>query len=222
MIVGSSSDLLQPLLQGCQDNGIELLKLTRSDWCLSQTNADAKLIRSIVEFGPNHIVYAAGQNTLTDIHREPADVIDAIKEHMAVNCISFVSIVLELMKEIPQAIKSVHALSSLYGLYGRRSRIPYSISKHALEGAIRCLAVEFPGTQFIGYRPGFFDTKLTSQNIPASQRPALEARVPLHRFGRPQELSSLILANLLNPIPYFTGICLTIDGGMTAGGIFDQ
>jgi len=222
VIVGSSSDLLQPLLQGCQDNGIELLRLNRSEWDLSTTTPNPGLIRSIVEFKPNHIVYAAGQNILTDIHGEPPDVIAAINQHMAVNCLSFVSIVLELMQKLSQTIKSVHALSSLYGLYGRRARIPYSISKHALEGAIKCLAVEFPGTQFIGYRPGFFDTKLTRQNIPASQRPALEARVPLHRFGHPEELSSLILANLLNPVPYFTGICLTVDGGMTAGGLFDQ
>jgi NAD(P)-dependent dehydrogenase (short-subunit alcohol dehydrogenase family) len=222
VIVGSSSDLLQPLLQGCKDNGIELLRLNRSEWDLSQTTPNRGLIRSIVEFSPDHIVYAAGQNTLTDIHGAPPDVVSAIKQHMAVNCLSFVSIVLELMKELSQTIRSVHALSSLYGLYGRRARIPYSISKHALEGAIKCLAVEFPGTQFIGYRPGFFDTKLTSQNIPASQRPSLEARVPLHRFGHPEELSSLILANLLNPVPYFTGICLTVDGGMTAGGLFDQ
>ncbi len=222
LIIGSGSDMLQPLIKQCPSHQLELLGLGRSDWDLKDLQPKPELLDSICAFKPTHLIFAAGQNILTDIHAYPDDVMAAIQNHMTVNCFSFVSIVLALMNRLATPLRTVHALSSLYGIYGRRGRIPYSLSKHALEGAIKCLAIEFPQTQFIGYRPGFFDTKLTGQNIPDSARHLLESRVPLHRFGQMEELSSIILANILNPVPYFTGICLTVDGAMTAGGIFDQ
>ena len=222
VIIGSGSDLLQPLIQQCQTHQLELLGLGRSDWDLKNLQPKPDLIKSICAFKPRHLIFAAGQNLLTDINDEPDDVIAEMQDHMNVNCFSFVSLVLILMKRLATPLQTVHALSSLYGIYGRRGRIPYSVSKHALEGAIKCLAIEFPKTQIIGYRPGFFDTKLTRQNISNSARQTLEGRVPLHRFGQTEELSSIILTNILKPVPYFTGICLTIDGALSAGGFFDQ
>jgi NAD(P)-dependent dehydrogenase (short-subunit alcohol dehydrogenase family) len=222
LIIGSGSDLLQPLIQQCPTHQLELLGLGRADWDLKDLQPKPELLDSICAFKPSHLIFTAGQNVLTDIHDDPDEIMEEIQNHMVVNCFSFVSLVLLLMNRLPTPLNSVHVLSSLYGIYGRRGRIPYSLSKHALEGAIKCLAIEFPQTQVIGYRPGFFDTKLSRQNIPDSAWPILEARVPLHRFGQPEELSSIILANIQNPVPYLTGICLTIDGAMTAGGIFDQ
>jgi len=222
LIIGSSSGLLQPFIQSCSSYQLKVLGINRSDWDLKDIAPSEELLGKICNFEPHHLVFAAGQNVLTDIHSDPSAVIYEMQEHMTVNCYAFVSIVLTLMKRLSKPLASIHALSSLYGKYGRRSRIPYCLSKHALEGAVKCLAIEFPQTQVLGYRPGFFETRLTRQNIPESTRSILEARIPLRRFGQPWEVSSLILANILSPSPYFTGHCLTVDGAMTAGGFFDQ
>jgi len=222
LIIGSSSDLLQPFIQSCPSYQLKVLCINRSDWELKDIEPNEEVLGKICSFRPHHLVFAAGQNELTDIHSDPPAVLAAMQAHMTVNCFSFVSIVLTLMKRLSHPLLSIHALSSLYGEYGRRSRIPYCLSKHALEGAVKCLAIEFPQTQVLGYRPGFFETRLTRQNIPESTRSLLEARIPLRRYGQPGEVSSLILANILSPVSYFTGQCLTVDGAMTAGGFFDQ
>lgn len=222
VIIGSASDLVQPLIQGCPAHGLEVLGLNRSDWDLSNDHPGSNVVERLARFRPGHLIFAAGRNILTDVHSDPSTVVAEIQSHITINCLAFIRISLILMKQLEQPLISIHAISSLYGIYGRRARMPYSVSKHALEGAIKCLAIEFPKTQVLGYRPGFFETRLTRHNISAEGRKALEARVALHRFGQPEELSSVILANILHPNPYYTGHCITVDGGMTAGGIFEQ
>jgi NAD(P)-dependent dehydrogenase (short-subunit alcohol dehydrogenase family) len=222
VIIGSGSDLVQPLIQSGPMHGLEVLGVNRSDWDMSKRQPAPEVVERIARFRPGHLIFAAGHNTLTNIHSDPASVLTEIESHVAINCLSFIHIALLLMKELEQPLLSIHAISSLYGVYGRRSRMPYSVSKHALEGAIKCLAVEFPQTQVLGYRPGFFETRLTRQNVSSAAREALEARIPKHRFGEPEEFSAAILSNILHPNPYYTGTFITVDGGMTAGGIFDQ
>lgn len=222
VIIGSDSDLVQPLIQASPAHELEVLGLNRSDWDLSNGHPGSEVVERVTRFGPGHLIFAAGRNVLTDVHSDPSTVVAEIETHITINCLAFIRIALILMKELEQPLISIHAISSLYGVYGRRARIPYSVSKHGLEGAIKCLAVEFPQTQVLGYRPGFFETRLTRQNVSEKAREALEARVPLHRFGQPEELSSTILTNILHPVPYYTGHCITVDGGMTAGGIFEQ
>ena len=99
--------------------------------------------------------------------------------------------------------------------------MPYSISKHALEGAVKCLALEFPETQVIGYRPGFFKTRMTDKNINYEQQQQICKRVPSNRLGSPEEIAQIILNNILIPTKYFTGQVINIDGGLTSGGLFE-
>ena len=109
----------------------------------------------------------------------------------------------------------------MYGIYGRKTRLPYSVSKHALEASIKCLALEYPETQFIGYRPGFFKTKLTSANLTEEMQDELAKRIAKNRLGTPLEMSKILLDNIKNTNPYMTGTFITVDGGMISGGIFE-
>jgi NAD(P)-dependent dehydrogenase (short-subunit alcohol dehydrogenase family) len=221
VVVGASSDLIQPFLHLCVDNQIETCRLTTSDWDLRSPIPSHQILDRLISFRPNHLVFAAGINSLVRTDTDPAITIDMIQQHLAVNCLSFVSLVLHLINLPEISLNSIHVISSLYGVYGRRFRLPYSISKHALEGAIKCLAIELPRTQVIGYRPGFFDTKLTRGNLSRETLAQLQQRIPAHRLGSPDEISSLIFHHILNPIPYLTGVCFSIDGGLSSGGIFD-
>ena len=161
-------------------------------------------------------------NEVLDIKRiETKKIIDKLDQHLNVNCISFLSLVDLLQKKLLNKLKGVHAISSLYGNYGRRTRLPYSVSKHALEGAIKCLALEYPDTQFLGYRPGFFKTKLTEANLSKEKQNELLRRIPSKRLGSPEELSNLLLNNIKGKYPYLSGTFITIDGGLTTGGFFE-
>ena len=220
-IIGAGSDLLEPLVSNKQEN-INIQKITRSQWDLLETTPTEDLLSQIIYFEPNQLLFAAGVNqkiNFEDIKNE--DLISLIKNHLSINCISLISIVNLLQKNLPNKLEAVHAISSLYGIYGRKTRLPYSVSKHALEASIKCLALEYPETQFIGYRPGFFKTKLTSANLTGEMQDELAKRIAKNRLGTPIEMSKILLDNIKNTNPYMTGTFITVDGGMISGGIFE-
>ena len=148
-IIGAGSDLLEPLISNKQED-INIQKITRSQWDLLETTPTEALLSEIISFEPNQLLFAAGVNqkiNFEDIKNK--DLISLIKNHLSINCISLISIVHLLQKNLPNKLEAVHAISSLYGIYGRKTRLPYSVSKHALEASIKCLALEYPETQFI-------------------------------------------------------------------------
>ncbi len=221
-IIGAGSDLIEPLISNKYE-GINIQKITRSQWDLSEKIPSQKLISEIISFAPNQLLFAAGVNKkidLNDIKNE--DLINLVDNHLSINCVSLISIVHLLQNNLPNKLDAVHAISSLYGLYGRKNRLPYSVSKHALEASIKCLSLEYPETQFMGYRPGFFKTKLTSANLTKEMQDELSKRIGKKRFGTPLEMSKVLLNNIRNTNPYQTGTFITIDGGMISGGIFDS
>ncbi len=220
-IIGANSQIIEPLIIQARKINIEIQKITRKDWDLSEPKVPHKILNSIQEFKPEHLIFSAGINKPFDINDRSKCLVEIIKEHMAVNCFSFISIVNELQSILHKKIITIHALSSLYGIYGRRTRLPYSVSKHAMEGAIKCLALEYPETSIIGYRPGFFKTRLTDANLSQQMQSKLINRIPKNRLGFSEEFSKIILDNIISPPTYQTGTSITIDGGITAGGFFE-
>jgi NAD(P)-dependent dehydrogenase (short-subunit alcohol dehydrogenase family) len=222
LIIGSKSDLIQPLLEKVKDNNILIFQVNREEWDLASDLPSSEIITKIINFQPTQILYAAGVNKPLIIKNENTqNVLASLNNHISVNCISFLSIVDILQKNLKNPLIGVHVISSLYGIYGRHTRLPYVVSKHALEGVVKCLSLEYPETQIIGYRPGFFKTKLSDQNLSIDMQEKLSKRIAKKRFGLPSELSDSILLNICNPNKYLTGTFITIDGGMISGGIFE-
>ena len=221
IIVGANSDLISPFSNQAAEYGFNLLKLTREQWDLRDSAIPEKVLMQIIDFNPNHIIFAAGLNevlNLRDTSKE--NILYSINHHLKVNCISLLSLILSLSDNLKYSLTSIHAISSLYGIYGRQTRLPYSLSKHALEGLIKCLALELPETLVLGYRPGFFATKLTDKNLSREAQRKISDRIPMGRFGNSYELSAVILNNIITLPYYSSGSSITMDGGLTAGGIF--
>tara|TARA_B100001027_G_scaffold210602_1_gene177927 strand:+ start:1072 stop:1761 length:690 start_codon:yes stop_codon:yes gene_type:complete len=222
IIIGSKSDLIQPLLEKAKNNNIYIFKVDREEWDLENNLPSSEITEKIINFQPTQILYAAGVNKPLIVKNEDThNVLESLNNHISVNCTSFVSIVDILQKNLKNQLIGVHVISSLYGIYGRHTRLPYVVSKHALEGVVKCLSLEYPMTQIIGYRPGFFKTKLSDRNLSLDIQEKLSKRIAQKRFGLPSELSDSILLNICNPNKYFTGTFITIDGGMISGGIFE-
>ncbi len=222
VIIGSKSDLIQPLLEKAKKNNIYIFKVNREEWDLESNLPSSEIIEKIITFEPNQILYASGVNKPLIVKNENTqDILASLNNHLSVNCISFLSIVDILQKNLKDPLIGVHVISSLYGIYGRHTRLPYVVSKHALEGVVKCLSLEYPETQIIGYRPGFFKTKLSDRNLSIDIQEKLSKRIAKKRFGLPYELSDTILLNICNPNKYFTGTFITVDGGMISGGIFE-
>ncbi|MBP6507663.1 MAG: SDR family oxidoreductase [Opitutaceae bacterium] len=126
---------------------------------------------------------------------------------------------------LPQLIESgrgsVVFISSMAALFGLPRVTAYSISKSALTGAMRSLAVELGGQNIRvnAVAPGWIETEMTRKafaNDPARKQKILD-RTPLGLMGEPADIGWAV-AYLCSPAAKFvTGTILTVDGGASIG-----
>lgn len=112
-------------------------------------------------------------------------------------------------------------ISSMAAIFGLPRVTAYSISKSALTGAMRSLAVEL-GEENIRVNcvaPGWIETEMTRKafaNDPARKQKIL-GRTPLGRMGDPEDIGWAV-AYLCSPAARFvTGTTLVVDGGASIG-----
>jgi 3-oxoacyl-[acyl-carrier protein] reductase len=107
-------------------------------------------------------------------------------------------------------------LTSVSGVVGIAGQTNYSAAKAAIIGFTRSLAKELAPAKVPvnAVAPGFVDTDMLSY-MSDEQRKAAIARVPMRRFGTPQEIAELVGYLALSAPVFMTGQTLVVDGGMT-------
>ncbi|MCY3974836.1 MAG: 3-oxoacyl-[acyl-carrier-protein] reductase [Simkaniaceae bacterium] len=108
-------------------------------------------------------------------------------------------------------------VASVVGLVGNPGQTNYAASKAGMVGFTRSLAKEL-GRRDIRVNciaPGFFATPMTD-SLSDEQREEILRRIPMGRFGDPEELARVALFLASDLSGYITGQVLTVDGGMTA------
>jgi 3-oxoacyl-[acyl-carrier protein] reductase len=94
---------------------------------------------------------------------------------------------------------------------------PYTASKHGVVGLTRALAVELGrrGVTVNAVCPGPIRTAMTAP-IPDEHKDRFaRRRVPLGRYGEPEEVAHATLSLALPAASYINGAVLAVDGGMT-------
>lgn len=111
-------------------------------------------------------------------------------------------------------------ISSMAAHLGFDEVTPYCASKAAVLGLMRGLAVEWArhGILVNSVAPGWFPSEMTRRVMDAKRRAKILARMPLHRFGEPDELAAAVLFLLSPAATYVTGHDLAVDGGALAFG----
>jgi len=95
---------------------------------------------------------------------------------------------------------------------------PYTASKHGVVGLTRALAVELgaKGVTVNCICPGPIHTGMT-QVIPADAKTKFaRRRVPLRRYGDPEEVAQITLSLVLPAASYLNGAIIPVDGGLIA------
>lgn len=118
---------------------------------------------------------------------------------------------------LPGRLIFVTSMAAHLGFEGVAS---YGASKAALLGLMRGLAVEWAadGVLVNSVAPGWFPTDMTAQVMDESRRQKILSRMPLHRFGRAEELAPAVLYLVSPAASYVTGHDLAVDGGALAFG----
>ncbi len=114
------------------------------------------------------------------------------------------------------AIINMCSLTSEIGVPGAAA---YGASKSGLAGLTRTLATEWAarGIRVNGIGPGYFRTALTEVFYKDErwQTQMLE-KIPLRRFGKPEDLNGAVLFLCSDAASYITGQILYVDGGYMA------
>lgn len=110
-------------------------------------------------------------------------------------------------------------ISSQMGHVGSPNRTVYCMTKHAVEGLTKAMAIEFAGAglRVNSIAPTFVDTPLIRQIVDTPEkRHFLVSKIPL---GHMADIEDIVGAALYLASPaarMVTGTCLRVDGGWTA------
>jgi NAD(P)-dependent dehydrogenase (short-subunit alcohol dehydrogenase family) len=110
-------------------------------------------------------------------------------------------------------------ISSQMGRVGAPLRSVYCMTKHAVEGLTRAMAVELAplNIRVNAVAPTFIDTPMTAPFLAKPEfREWVTSRIPLGRLGTPAEVAAAVVFLASPASSLITGASLTVDGGWTA------
>lgn len=111
-------------------------------------------------------------------------------------------------------------MSSVAASVANPGQANYAASKGGVEGFTRCIATELArrGITANAVAPGFIETDMTEAVVSAAGS-EIKKKIPVRRLGTPADIANAVLFLAQEQSSYITGQTLTVDGGLTLGGI---
>ena len=108
-------------------------------------------------------------------------------------------------------------IASTEGVGGSPFTSEYTAAKHGVVGLTRALACELgsSGVTVNAICPGAIHTGMTAVIDDESKTKFARRRVPLRRYGTPEEVAHMTLSIALPAMSYLNGATIPVDGGMT-------
>ena len=185
---------------------------------LASTEEVESLIRLCIEKNINCVVHSAGFGgpfvTLTKVSYEDW------RRVFRVNVDSLYLIAHGLLSNmVEQKFGRIIALSSIQGSLGSRGSSAYVASKHALNGLIKTIAVEYGGSGITANAicPGYIRTQMGANDSQVDDYMCkVLNRTPTATVGEPSQVADVVAFLLSKTNSYMNGSFVTVDGGISA------
>jgi 3-oxoacyl-[acyl-carrier protein] reductase len=142
---------------------------------------------------------------------------DAAERAMQVNFFAFARIARSVVRPMMRARSGrIVAIGSVIGQLASQGNAAYGATKAALLAYVRSLAIESArrGVTVNYVAPGFVDTDMMAPF--AAYRSATEGRIPAARYGRAEEIASVVGFLASPEASYVNGAYIPVDGGLSA------
>jgi 3-oxoacyl-[acyl-carrier protein] reductase len=146
------------------------------------------------------------------LRMSPRDWEDVLKINLgsAFNCTQAAA-----KKMIKQRQGTIINISSVVGLTGNAGQANYTAAKAGLIGFTKTAARELSARQIRvnAVAPGFIATEMT-EALAEDIKAGIAERIPLRRFGRPEEVADVVAWLASDMSAYLTGQVIVVDGGL--------
>lgn len=171
----------------------------------------ASLIESISRF--DSVIWAHGINSTDSAGTFQIDSFENIMNANVTYILSSLKVLLDKRKI--QANSQLVVVSSLWSQLSRPNKLSYGISKSAVSGLIRSLAVDLGplGIQINGVSPGPIATPMTIANLKPEELERVISESPLKRLVNLREVASVVCELATGKLSGVTGQEIIIDSG---------
>jgi 3-oxoacyl-[acyl-carrier protein] reductase len=116
---------------------------------------------------------------------------------------------------VKQKYGKIINISSVVGKTGNKGQANYVASKAGIDGITKTLSKELGsrGINVNSIAPGYIETSMTN-SLSEKIKNELFNKISLNRFGKPQEVASLVNFLISEEASYITGQIISLDGGM--------
>ena len=206
ILTGSTGGIGSAILQELKQHEIDVVEINSNEIDFSKDFE----IKSVPVDG---LIYCAGINRV-NVYDEISDT-DMI-DIMNVNTFGFTRLCKKLQFNDGA---NIIGIGSLYATETRAGRLSYTMSKHAMFGAIKTLALEmaFNNVKVNMVSPGFVDTELTRKNNTVERIQELNANIPLGLTSA-SEIGK-ICVYFMKQNNAITGQNIIVDGGYSLVGV---
>ena len=214
LVTGASRGIGAAIAAQFKADGCKVLTPSRSEMDLASSISIEQYLANLKE-DVDILVNNAGINQIAPLHDiELSNVTDTLQVNLlaAFQLAQFLS---RGMKE--RKYGRIVNISSLWGVVARSGRISYAMSKTAINGLTRSMAVELASSNVMvnSVAPGFVLTDLTRQNNSPDEIEKISQMIPARRLAAPEEIANVIAFLCSEKNTYMTGQTVIVDGGYT-------